>query len=97
MDMSCDLVNGRSLPSSGQTRPALDDSIPAVREYPLMAGCCPPPRSPVRRLSKALRAFNTQRPWAPYRSGMNGRQGRPLSAATGGSTVGEAAVDDVVP
>lgn len=38
MDMSCDLVNGRSLPSSGQTRPALDDSIPAVREYPLMAG-----------------------------------------------------------
>ena len=44
-----------------------------------------------------IAGINTQRPWAPYESGMKGHQGRPLSAATGGSTVGEAVVDDVVP
>jgi len=35
---------------------------------------------------------------APYGSGMNGRQGWVSpTVATGGSTLGEAAVDDVVP
>jgi hypothetical protein len=40
---------------------------------PFLAGCCPPPRSPVRPLSNALRAFNAQWPWAPCESGLNGR------------------------
>jgi len=35
-----------------------------------LAGSCPPPRSPVRPLSNALRAFNAQWPWAPCESGL---------------------------
>ena len=36
----------------------------------LMAGSCRPPRSYLRLLSNALRAFNTHWPWTPYGSGI---------------------------
>jgi hypothetical protein len=63
-----------------------------------LAGSCRPPRSPVRPLFNALRAFNTGWRRAPYELGMYGRQGRLLPVvATGVSKLPEIAVDDVVP
>jgi hypothetical protein len=50
---------------------------------------CPPPCSPVRALSNALRAFHTQWPWAPCESGLKGIRGW--------IALREAAVDDVLP
>ncbi|MCC7327598.1 MAG: hypothetical protein IT521_12435 [Burkholderiales bacterium] len=74
------------------------DSVDCRRlQWPELAGCRQPPRSPVRPLSNAQRAFNTKWPLAPYGSGMNGRQGWQFpTVATGESTIEEAAVDDVV-
>ena len=60
-----------------------------VGQLPQVARCCPSPRSPVRPLSNALRAFDTQWPWAPCESGLNSRHGW--------IALGEAAVDDVLP
>ena len=64
----------------------------------LVAGSCRPMRSPVRPLSRALRAFNTQWPWAPYGSGMKvakpGHRRRSPRFDRGSESV---AVDDVVP
>lgn len=75
------------MPQRSRWRGRVHDA--ALRQCPELAGCHPPPRSPVRRLSNALRAVNIQRPSAPYESGMKGRQVWPLSAATDGSKVSE--------
>ena len=44
-----------------------------VSNKPKQVKSCPPPRSTVRPLSNALRAFNTHWSWAPCDSGLNGR------------------------
>jgi hypothetical protein len=58
---------------SGMSTSMVSRREAALHDRQLMAGCCPPPRSPVRPLSNALRAFNAQWPLAPCESGLNGR------------------------
>lgn len=55
----------------------------AQAERLLMAGSSRPLRSPVRPLSNALQAFNTQWPRTPYGSGMNRHQGWPMPTPVG--------------
>jgi len=56
-----------------ETSPSTQYLETAGRHGQLLAGCCPPPRSPVRPPYNALRAFNAQWPWAPCESGLTGR------------------------
>jgi len=57
-------------PSAPTSAPWIRTACPGRPVHLLLAGCCPPPRSPVRPLSNALRAFNAQWPWAPCESGL---------------------------